>query len=107
MDAFDKIGFATPKSTQKYVSRNLELVERIYEVLERQNKTQKDLALALGKSPSEISRWLSGLHNFSLKTIARIEEALGEDLIDVQQGEMPRAASATMLRHANFPTSAT
>lgn len=88
MDAFDKIGERTPNYTKKYISRNLALVELIFNILDRKRLTQKDLAMALGKSPSEVSRWMTGLHNFSFKTIAKIEEALGEELVFVKVQSM-------------------
>jgi len=47
--------------------------------------SQRDLARALGKSELEISKWLTGLHNLELKTIARIEEVLGEEILSVPQ----------------------
>ena len=34
---------------------------------------QKGLAEKLGKSEAEISKWLSGTHNFTLRSIAKIE----------------------------------
>lgn len=42
---------------------------------------QKDLARLMRKNESEISKWLSGTHNFTLRTIASISEALGEDIL--------------------------
>lgn len=44
-------------------------------------KTQKDLALALGKKESEISRMLTGLHNLTLESISKICGVLDYDLI--------------------------
>jgi len=37
--------------------------------------------LKLNKSNAEISKWLSGQHNLTVKSIAKIEEALGEEII--------------------------
>jgi plasmid maintenance system antidote protein VapI len=45
--------------------------------------SQKELALALHKSESEISKWLSGTPNLEPNTIIRIKEALGEDILTV------------------------
>jgi transcriptional regulator with XRE-family HTH domain len=55
----------------------------IYELLEEKGWTQKDLAAKLDKSPSEISKWLSGEHNLTLRTLTRLEVELGEDLIQI------------------------
>ena len=35
------------------------------------------------KRESEISKWLTGRHNFTTQTIARIETALGSKLISI------------------------
>ena len=45
--------------------------------------TQKDFARLLNKRDSEISKWLTGRHNFTTQTIARIETALGSKLISI------------------------
>ena len=56
-------------------------------------KTQKDLALALGKKPSEVSRWLSGAHNIGLENITKMEAALGQDLILTDEQARKKYAS--------------
>jgi predicted metal-binding protein len=37
------------------------------------------------KSPSEVGKWLSGTHNFTIKTMAKIEHTLGEELILIKK----------------------
>lgn len=59
----------------------LDMAERIHAILDAKGINQKDLAQAMGKSESEISKWLTGLHNLELKTIARIEVVLGEEIL--------------------------
>ena len=83
MTAFDRISARITPETRSHVSKTLDIVERIQAILEGKRMTQKDLASALGKSPSEISKWMSGLHNFELKTLVKIEEALGEEIFKV------------------------
>ena len=83
MDAFDRILSRTPEATKRTIDKNLAIANRIIEVLKEQGKSQRDLARALGKSESEISKWLTGLHNLELRTIYKIEAALGEEVIEV------------------------
>ncbi|MBN8820424.1 MULTISPECIES: helix-turn-helix transcriptional regulator [unclassified Spirosoma] len=83
MDAFDRIAARTPDQTRRLVSKMLDVADRIQAILQQKGMTQKDLAVALHKSESEISKWVSGAHNLELKTIIRIEEALGEDILTV------------------------
>ena len=59
------------------------IANRIYEVLEERNMTQKDLAKVLGKTETEVSRWLSGTHNLTMATIAKISSALDVPIIQV------------------------
>lgn len=59
------------------------IANRIYEILEIKGMTQKDLAQRLGKTETEVSRWLSGTHNLTLSTICKISAALGEDIVTV------------------------
>jgi len=59
------------------------IVDRIEELLNKKKMSRKDLANALGKKESEISKWMTGTHNFTIKTIKKIERALGENIIIV------------------------
>lgn len=66
---------------KKQVDMSFRIANNIYTILERREMDQKDLARLMKKNESEISKWLSGTHNFTLKTIACISEALGEDIL--------------------------
>lgn len=61
------------------------IAERICEVLKAKNLAQKDFARKLHKSESEISKWLTGRHNFTMQTIAKIELALDCKIINIAQ----------------------
>lgn len=58
---------------------------RIGDVLERKGWSQADFARAAGKKEAEISKWMSGQHNFTIRTIAFIETVLGEGILSVKQ----------------------
>jgi len=59
------------------------IAERIVEVLKQKGMTRRDLANRLGKRESEISKWLTGRHNFTISTLSHISSALGQDIIMV------------------------
>ena len=59
------------------------IANRLYEILEAKGMTQKDLAKRLGKTETEVSRWLSGTHNLTLSTICKISAALEEEIVSV------------------------
>jgi transcriptional regulator with XRE-family HTH domain len=76
-----------PSEIDLFVTRSFDIVDRIHEILSLKNLDQKDLATLLGKQESEISKWMSGTHNFTIKTIARIEKVLGTSIIKVLRKE--------------------
>ncbi len=71
------------KDVDLFVEQSFDIVDRIHEILVKQGKEQKDLARLLGKSESEISKWMTGAHNFTINTLAKIQAVLGEPVIQV------------------------
>jgi transcriptional regulator with XRE-family HTH domain len=78
---FDNALSQVPEEVKNYVDHSFEIVDQIHEILVSQGKTQRDLAEMLGKKESEISKWMRGTHNFTLKSIAKIESVLGETIL--------------------------
>ena len=66
-----------PKEVKLQCDMSDAIATRIVTILKEKGMTQKDLSLALGRSQGEVSRWLSGTHNFTLATLAKISVALG------------------------------
>lgn len=69
---------------EKFVNRSIEISDRIEEILKKKNITQRELAEKLGKSESEISKWMCGTHNFTIKSLSKIETVLNEDIINIR-----------------------
>lgn len=65
------------------VALSFQIVDRIHEILVQRNLRQKDLAIMLGKSEAEISKWMRGTHNFTIDTVVAIEEALQAPVLQV------------------------
>lgn len=59
------------------------IADRLQSILDELGWKKKDLAEKLGKNPSEVTKWLSGSHNFTMDTLAEIEQATGKSLIQV------------------------
>ena len=76
-----------PTEIDLFVTRSFDIVDRIHEILSSKNLDQKDLAALLDKQESEISKWMSGTHNFTIKTITRIEKVLGSTIVKVLRKE--------------------
>lgn len=63
--------------------RNMELASRIDDALKVKGLKKMQLAEMMNKRPSEVTKWLSGTHNFTLDTLYSIEMYLGISLIEV------------------------
>ncbi|MCQ2213410.1 MAG: helix-turn-helix transcriptional regulator [Bacteroidaceae bacterium] len=72
----------TPPEVQKQVDMCVAIANRVYDLLEERGMSQRDLARALGKTETEVSRWLSGTHNLTIATIAKMATVLGDDIIN-------------------------
>lgn len=103
-DAFDRIAARTPKDSKIFVSKSLDVADRIDAIMKKQGKSQKDLAKLLNKTPSEISKWLSGSHNFTLKSIAKIEAVFDCVILETPKGKKEYVASKKVytIGHATF-----
>lgn len=77
----------SPEMKQQ-VELSVAIANRIYEILNIKGMTQKDLAQRLGKTETEVSRWLSGTHNLTLSTICKISAALGEEIVTIPRKEL-------------------
>lgn len=72
-----------PLEIQKETSFSFAVSNKIHALLTDKGMTQKELAKKMGKTEAEVSVWLSGQHNFTLRTLAKISVVLGEDLIQI------------------------
>ncbi len=82
---FEEILYNTSQESKLYVTRSLAIANQILVLLEKRGMKQKDLATSLGKKEAEVSRWLTGFHNFTIKSITKIEVALGEQIFYTAQ----------------------
>lgn len=64
---------------------NFDISEKIYQILKEKGMSKRDLARLTGKKESEVSRWFAFGHNFTCKTIAIIQQALGVPIIEIAQ----------------------
>ena len=77
-----KLRIASETSYEK-VAMRMRLAMKIADGIQVAGMTQKQFAEKMGKHPSEISKWLSGTHNFTQDTLFDISKILGIRLLDV------------------------
>lgn len=80
----EKIQNRIPSFKKRMMEISFDITAQIYEYMKNgNNMTQKELAKKLNKKESEISKWLTGGHNFTIETIAKIEEVLNQKILVV------------------------
>ena len=72
-----------PADMRKQVDMSWAIADKIDELLKQRGLSQKEFAHLMGKTEPEVSRWVGGPHNFTLRTLAKISTVLGEDVIKV------------------------
>lgn len=78
---FEEIIGSAKKENIHFVDKTMDISHYILTLLEKKGLKQKDLAKLLNKKEAEISKWMGGLHNFTLRTISAIEVALNEQIV--------------------------
>jgi ribosome-binding protein aMBF1 (putative translation factor) len=70
----------TPQRREQSKKRML-LAARIDDKIRERGLSNQEFAFMMGKKPSEISKWLSGTHNFTTETLWEIERVLNIQLV--------------------------
>lgn len=70
-----------PADTRLEIDWSFAIANRIDYLIKKNGLSKRSFAEALGKRPSEVSKWLSGQHNFTLRTLATISAYFSEELI--------------------------
>ena len=77
----DEIRGTIPPALKMQMELSVAIANRIYDILEEKDMSQKEFARLMGKTETEVCRWLSGTHNLTMATLCKISVALGEDII--------------------------
>lgn len=72
-----------PANVQAEVDLSFEVSDRIDALMRQKGLSRKQFADALGRRPSEITKWLSGEHNFTIATLAMLSTFFGKPIITV------------------------
>ncbi len=80
----DFIALDNPELTA-IVEKKMRLAAKIYDAMQAQKISNKVFAESLHVSPSLVTKWLSGQHNFTVDTLVRIEQILSIELINLER----------------------
>lgn len=68
------------QKVEKLVERNMAIANKVHSILKDKNIKLGKFAHIMGKNPTEVSKWLSGTHNLTIKIIVKMETALDVDI---------------------------
>ncbi len=66
---------------REQVKKRMLLAARIDDKLQERGLSNQEFAYMMGKKASEVSKWLSGMHNFTTETLWEIERVLHIQLV--------------------------
>ena len=77
------LGNITPEERAE-ARLSFQISNRLDFLMNEKGLSKKQFADELGRRPSEITKWLSGEHNFTLSTIAMLSTFFGQPIITVK-----------------------
>ncbi|MDE5874036.1 MAG: helix-turn-helix transcriptional regulator [Muribaculaceae bacterium] len=83
-EEYNQIVASIPESIHKEVDMEMAVSNRIYKLMNEKGLSKAEFARSIGKRPCEITKWLSGQHNFTLSTLAMLSSFFGKPIITVR-----------------------
>lgn len=80
---FREVVANTSPEIKEEIRLTMGVSDKLDALMHEKGISKVELARALDKRPSEVTRWLSGQHNFTLRTIATLSAYFGTSLIDI------------------------
>lgn len=72
-----------PPAKREETRLSFAISNRIDALMKEKGLNRKQLAEAVGKRPNEVTRWLSGEHNFTISTLSMLSTFFGHPIISV------------------------
>ena len=83
-EEYNNIVASIPKEVNMEVDMEMAISDRIYNLMTAKGLSKAEFARAVGKRPCEITKWLSGQHNFTIRTLAMLSIFFGESLVVIE-----------------------
>lgn len=74
---------AVPNDIAEEFNLSFDISNKIYLLMQEKGLSKKQFADALGKRPCEVTKWLSGQHNFTISTLAMLSSFFGKSIISI------------------------
>ena len=74
---------SVPQEMKAEINLSFEIANKIAKLMAAKGLSKKQFADAIGKRPSEVTKWLSGQHNFTISTLTLISQFFGQQIVSV------------------------
>ena len=82
-EQYNQIVASIPEEIHKEVEMQIAVSNRIFALMTQKGLSKTEFARAIGKRPCEVTKWLSGQHNFTLKTLALLSTFFGVPVVRI------------------------
>lgn len=76
------------RENREWLAISERLALKLHRILRTEGISQNELAARMEVTPAQVTKILSGKENLGLKTISKIEKAIGQNLIEVTAEEV-------------------
>ena len=83
VDSLHDLIAGIPEDLQIQTKLSVAIAARIESLMRQEGLSNKQFSDALGRRPSEVTKWLSGEHNFTIATLSRLSAYFGKSIIEV------------------------
>lgn len=83
-EEYNQMVASVPPSIRAEVDLEMSISTRIYDLMTQRGLSKAEFARSIGKRPCEVTKWLSGQHNFTVATLAMLSTFFGQPIVTVQ-----------------------
>ena len=80
---YNEMVASVPADIKAEIDLSFAISDRIDFLMHEKGLSKKQFADALGRRPSEITKWLSGQHNFTIATLSMLSSFFQQPIITV------------------------
>ena len=99
-DSLQAVISTLPPEVQIRTKLSIAIARRIEHLMVEAHLNKKQFAEALGRRPSEVTKWLSGEHNFTVATLAMIGTYFHKPIIEVGEEDANEDVDANSKENA-------
>lgn len=82
-EEYNQVVASIPPAIGREVDLGMAISGRIYDLMVQKGLSKAEFARSIGKRPCEITKWLSGQHNFTIATLAMLSAFFGQPIVTV------------------------